>query len=126
MRFPSREQVTSAVLKIVQPDYADRDFNAAMKSWWQNIRSTGGFGLTYAGSKSFELAGLDFEEFETKSSPLSVGFAMELDKKMPVPYYRYTNKGAQRVKIYDERISLLVILYDTIDTYLSHLEPRHK
>lgn len=125
-KYPSREQVTATVLKIIEPDYTDVDFHKAMGLWWQNIRTSGGYGLTVAGAKAFENAQISYQEFEAAASPLSVVFAMELDKKMLVPYHRYNNKGTQRVKIYDGRVSMIIVLYESIDTYLEGLSPRSK
>lgn len=125
MKFPTREQVTRAVLRIIQPEYTDADFDFKMITWWLNIRSNGGFGLTYDGSKAFELACIDYKEFETSTPPI-IHFALTLDKKMPVAYYSRIDKGICKIKVYDDRVSMMIILYDTIDVYLSHLKSRHK
>lgn len=126
--FADRTTITKKILAIINPEYTEADLHQAMVTWWQNIRSTGGFGLTYAGSQAFEKAELEFQEFDNGASGYisNMAFSLLLDSKMVTPYYFYSDQRLKKVKIYDSRIAMLVTLHDTIGHYLNTVEERNK
>ena len=126
--FPDRITITKKILAIINPDYSVFDFDTAMVTWWQNIRSTGGFGLTYTGSKAFEKAEIEFQEFDNGMSSHmgNTGLSIGLDRKMTTPYYFYSTDRRQKIKIYDPRIAMLVTLHESVGSYLHTLEQRNK
>ena len=126
--FPERTTITKKILSIINPDYSVFDFDTAMVTWWQNIRSTGGFGLTYAGSQAFAKAEIEFQEFDNgESSHMgNVGLSIGLDSKMITPYYFYSTDRRQKIKIYDPRIAMLITLHETVSSYLTTLEERKR
>lgn len=111
-------------MELTNPEYTLADLNSCKIVWWKNIRTNGGFGLTYEGTKAFNDVGITYQEFESTASPYSPGFALALDKKMTVPYYRYADRGVQRVRIYDDSVSMIIILYESIDKYLNSIDAR--
>lgn len=126
--FPDRSLVTKKILSIINSDYTEDDLHQASVTWWQNIRSTGGFGLTYAGSQAFERAEIEFQEFDNGQSSHNGNMALSinLDRKMTTPYYFYSNNRRQKVKIYDPRVAMLITLYETVSSYLATLEERKR
>jgi hypothetical protein len=125
-KFADRSTITKTVLSLIKGDYTDADLKAAESSWWKNIRSTGGFGLTYAGSKAFAEAEIESQEFINGQSShnSNLGLSLLLDSKMTVPYYFYSDQKLQKIKIYDGRISMLITLYEDINSYLKTIEKR--
>jgi hypothetical protein len=126
--FADRTSITKKILAIINPEYTEADLHHAMITWWRNIRSTGGFGLTYAGSQAFEKAELEFQEFDNgvSSHMGNSGLSIGLDRKMITPYYFYSNEKRQKIKIYDSRIAMLVTLHESVGAYLKTLEERNK
>jgi hypothetical protein len=126
--FADRTAITKKILSIINPEYTEADLHQAMVTWWQNIRSTGGFGLTYAGSQAFEKAELEFQEFDNgvSSHMGNSGLSIGLDRKMITPYYFYSNEKRQKIKIYDSRIAMLVTLHESVGAYLKTLDERAK
>ncbi len=126
--FPDRTTITKKILSIINPEYTEADLHQAMVTWWQNIRSTGGFGLTYAGSQAFEKADIESQEFDNGMSSHmgNTGLSIDLDRKMTTPYYFYSADRRQKIKIYDPRIAMLVTLHESVGSYLHTLEQRNK
>jgi hypothetical protein len=126
--FPDRTSITKKVLSLIKPDYTEDDLHQSFVSWWRNIRATGGFGLTYVGSKAFEKAEITFQEFENDPSShmRNMELSISLDKKMTTPYYFSSVDRRQKIKIYDSRIAMIIVLHGTFELYLNTLEPRNK
>lgn len=128
-KFASRDQVTSAVLGILMPEYAAEELHRAKITWWQNFRRTGGFALTLKGSEAFRDAEIEFEEYDIGTAGVVTGMGMSavLANKMVVPYHFYIdNRRTMRVKIYDSRASMMIVIYDTVKEYLDSLPDRDK
>jgi len=125
-----RRLIVKRVLDIIKPDNTEEDIVAAMVSWWQNIRRTGGLRLTARGDELFRLADLEYHEFD--AGPLShlsmatsqnaLVFAATLDKRMPAPFFLTFKDRRKYVRVYDSRIALVMALYDDFDAYLDSLE----
>ena len=126
IKFPDRSVITEKVLSILNPEYTVDDLHNANVTWWKNIRSTGGYGLTYAGSQAFEKAEIEFQEFdEGPSSYMSMmSMSLALDAKMVTPYYFYSHEKRRQVKIYDGRVAMIITLYETVGDYLKTLDKR--
>jgi hypothetical protein len=126
IKFPDRRMIVEKVITIIKPEHTVFDIDNAMVTWWQNIRSTGGFGLTYAGSKAFESAQIEYQEFDDGESSYmgNVGMATGLDRKMTTPYYFYNDQRRQKIKIYDGRIAMLVSLHESVSAYLKTIDDR--
>jgi hypothetical protein len=127
-KFASRDQVTAAVLGILTPEYTEEDLHRSNITWWQNFRRTGGFALTVKGTEAFKDAGIEYQEYEIGPAGVVTGMGHQstLAAKMVVPYYFYINERTMRVKIYDSRASMMVVLYDTVQEYLASLPNRDK
>lgn len=127
-KFASRDQVTSAVLKILTPDYTDEDLHQANITWWKNFRRNGGFSLTVKGAEAFKSADIEHNEYEMGNAGMMTGhgISMTLSNKMAVPYYFYINERIMRVKIYDSRVSMMIVLHGSVHEYLDTLPNRDK
>ena len=128
-KFANRDQVTAAVLRILTPDYTEEDLHQANITWWKNFRRTGGLALTFKGTEAFRDALIDFEEYDigTAGVVTGMGMAAVLANKMVVPYHFYIDEHrTMKVKIYDSRVSMMVVLYGTVREYLETLPNRDK
>lgn len=107
------EQINDPTLSIVQ----------AYKQWWQNPRRDGGLRLTQSGDLSFRLAGLEYHDHPIKTKDKSYyQFVLDLDKKIKCPYYVDVNTSDKSnkpyIRLYDDRISMMLNLYGDLDSYL--------
>jgi hypothetical protein len=101
--------------------------DSAMKSWWQNIRSSGGLGLSERGDEQFRLANLEYYDYDytITNYASSVRLAVQLDIKMITPYYlHYKNSKHSYVRIYDGRVAVMIALYGNINNYIDTLLTR--
>lgn len=115
-----KEQITQAVLEQLDDDLLS--FEHAMKSWWQNPRRDGPLRLTSIGDLSFRHAKLEHHDHPIKTKDKSYyKFIMELGKKIKCPYYIDIHVDTKKpyIRLYDDRISMMLNLYGDLDTYLN-------
>jgi hypothetical protein len=125
-----KEQITQSVLE--QLDDVHSTFDSSYKSWWQNPRRDGGLRLTQAGDLSFRLAGLQFYDHTIDPSAWKgksyYQFVMDLERKIKCPYYVSAgNSKAEHkpyIRLYDDRISMMLNLYGDLASYLDSVKVR--
>ena len=117
-----KEQITQTVLDQIGD--SSLTFEKAYKDWWQNPRTSGGLRLTSVGDLSFRYAGLEYHDHDFKQTKKSYyQFALDLDRKIKCPYYIDVNKNSEGkvksfIRLYDDRISMMLALYGDLDSYL--------
>lgn len=125
MFVTDKETIVTAILPHV-PETEIATLDYAMKTWWKNIRRSGGLGLTRLGDEMFRAGGLEHWDFDMGAASMvgNIGASVTLDKRMPCPYYFYSDKKRRRVRIYDSRVAMLVALHGDFTSYLNTLEER--
>jgi hypothetical protein len=116
-----KEQITKTVLE--QLDDSTLTFEYAMKSWWQNPRRDGSMRLTQIGDLQFRHAKLEYHDHDISTKEKSFyKFVMDLSKKIKCPYYVDVQPGDKGhkpyLRLYDDRISMMLNLYGDLDSYL--------
>lgn len=104
----------------------------AYKQWWQNPRRDGGLRLTQTGDLSFRLAGMEFYDHDINVKDLKgvsyYQFVMALEQKIKCPYYvssGTSNKDHKPyIRLYDDRISMMLNLYGDLVSYLDSVKVR--
>jgi hypothetical protein len=121
-----RQRITRAVLKVLKPEYIESDFETALYRWWKNPRTTGGLRLTDDGMKFFELADIEYHEFDAGDAFYEgyMKFELMLDKKMPCPYYLIYKNKRKYIRVYDDRISTMMSLYGDVNDCINNMEDR--
>ena len=122
-----KEKITQSVLEQLNDDLIT--FEHAMKSWWQNPMRDRAMRLTQIGDLQFRHAGLEFHDHSISTKNQSYyQFMMELSKKIKCPYYidvAPSEKGHKPfIRIYDDRISMMLNLYGDLDSYLKSVRIR--
>lgn len=120
-----KEEIVRKILPLI-PETEISNFDYAMKTWWKNIRSTGGLGLTHYGDSIFRLASLEYHDFDL--GPAShmgvIGTALQLDKYMLCPYYYHCVNKKKFVRIYDSRLATMIMLKGDIFEYMENVKKR--
>jgi len=114
-----KEQITQSVLEQLDDDVIT--FQHAMKTWWQNPRRDELMRLTLVGDLSFRHAKIEYHDHPIVTKDKSYyQFIMELGKKIKCPYYIDVHAENKKpyIRLYDDRISMMLNLYGDLDTYL--------
>ena len=122
-----KAEIVRTILPLI-PETEISDFDYAMKTWWKNIRSTGGLGLTHYGDSVFRKAELEYHDFDLgfSSHMGNLGTALQLDKYMLCPYYYHFANKKKFVRIYDSRLAMMIILKGDIFEYMKNIKNRRE
>ena len=135
MIFPkSKEEITKAVLKEIPEGIVPSNMpigDIVFKTW---LTGRGGQGLRLSddGLKLFELAKLEYYDFELGLSPKSMNkkriiapeaFIQEIIKKIKCPYYLGVHKlrgkkGEPFIRVYDHKTAMMITIYGNLKEYL--------
>ncbi len=114
-------RLTQAVINQL-PSGHDMTVNVAMKSWWYNIRATGGLRLTELGYFTFKRV-LDLESYamEIKWETFDQTTVLRLDRKLQMPYYIEVKKKIPiNVIFFGSREAMLARLYGDLNKFLDN------
>jgi hypothetical protein len=116
--------ITRAILAIEKPDYTEAQVQIALYRWWKNPRLSGGLRLTDEGDLAFRTADIEFCQFEDdkESWYKDSKYMLMLDKKMASPYHVSFRPGDMIVRIYDDSVSTLILLYGSVQDYVKNAD----
>lgn len=135
MTYPkTKREITEAVLSELEPSsWHEIPVDDVVFRWWMSGRSGFAMRLTDEGAKAFEKANIEYYEFPleiTKNGKAFVPevFVRELSNKIQCPYWlglntKETGKKAC-IRIYDDKIAMVMSLYGTLREYLDSFENR--
>lgn len=123
-----KKKITTAVLEHI-PEHLKQaqTVEEAMSKWWLNIRNEGGLRLTELGDMMFRLAEIEYFDYEIihpnehKSSRHSkswLNVVLELNNKMPCPYFIHQKNGKANIRIYDSKVAVLISLHGNLFSYI--------
>jgi hypothetical protein len=135
MKFPkSKEEITKAVLKEIPEGIVPSNIpigDVVFKIW---LTGRGGQGLRLSdeGLKLFDLAKLEYYDFELGLNPKTMhkkrivapeAFIQEIIKKIKCPYYlgvhkTRTRKGEPFIRVYDHKTAMMITMYGNLREYL--------
>lgn len=126
-----KQQITEAVLAEIPKShkiYHELPIENVIFRWWQTGRQEG-LRLTDEGVTAFQLADIEFYDYEFKQEGQSYhSFVVELNKKIKCPYYIGVNKNDKDkrfyLRLYDSKIVMLMNLYGTLRDYLNSIKER--
>ena len=124
-------KITKKILDLINPEHTDNDLNSAVYLWWKNKRENGGLGLTDQGLQHFIQANLEYYSYDIAKNAQGVTLGdwvlqLNLDRKMPCPYYAVLNSRASgsKLMVFDSRVASMIVLYGGVREYLYAQEPR--
>lgn len=125
-----KHKITEAVLAEIPKShrvYQDLTIEDIAFRWWFTGRQEG-LRLTDEGVTAFQLADIEFYDYEFKAEGKSHHtFMLELNKKIKCPYYLGVNKKDKTkpkfyIRLYDSKIAMVLGLYGTLDEYLESIK----
>jgi hypothetical protein len=125
MFVTNKSTIVNTILQLLPEDQTESP-ETAMKTWWTNIRLTGGLGLTEHGDAMFRLAEIECHDFEIQRNPdIGILFtSLMLNRELECPHFSYYTKYKRYIRIYDSRIAMLIALTGDIYLYLSRVKNR--
>jgi hypothetical protein len=109
------------VLVSQLPDHRRITADQARRTWWVNIRRTGGLRLTDQGYAALVMD-LDIERYEVAISDparFQQRLILKMDRKLKMPYYVLFEKRIPRkVMFFGSREAMLARLYGDLERFL--------
>jgi hypothetical protein len=115
----NKEEITRKILPLIDSTEI-LDFDYAMKTWWVNIRDTGGLCLTALGDKVFRQAKIECYDLILGWTNYSNAGMLMLDRKMPCPYHIHFASKQNFVRIYDSRVAMMITLHGGVEKFLKN------
>lgn len=110
-----RRDVTQTILALM-PDAGYRTVDDAVRHWYRNIRSTGGFRLTELGYQALIQAGIQSWQTNIRLQDLTRAGILALDRQMQWPYYIDTR--GRRMIMFGSSEAMMITLYGDVRRYL--------
>lgn len=125
--------ITEAVLKEM-PEGKVIPIQSATASWWTNFREEGGMRLTEVGLKAFKNAEIQFYEYELDLDKMwqnglsFTSLLLQCSNKITCPYYigRLTKDKKPYIKVFDDKVAMLISLYGDFFDYLNNTKKKTK
>ncbi len=102
----------------------------ALGKWWTSGRAGESLRLSMEGANAFFDAGIEYNEYQLfttqpKDNHSVERFIFNIAKKLRCPYfldYKNSHRGVDsmkvKIRIYDERIAMMIVLYGTFQDYM--------
>jgi hypothetical protein len=124
-----KQKITEAVLAEIPKShriYHELPIDDVVFKWWFTGRQDG-LRLTDEGVTAFELAEIEFYDYEfTAEGKSHHSFMLELNKKIKCPYYLGVNKKDKTkklyIRLYDSKVAMMLGLYGTLEEYLQSIK----
>ena len=120
-----RQQLTHNLVQQLDPDSSITE-QIATKTWWHNIRSTGGLRLTDAGYLILNRV-LDLEHYKfdiTDPKSMTSDRLLEMDRKIQSPYYiMFKQMIPQQIVIFGSSEAVMINLYGDFKRWLDNYRP---
>lgn len=120
-----RQQLTHQLVQQLDPESGITD-RIAMKTWWHNIRSTGGLRLTDAGYLVLNrVLDLDHYTFDiTDPKNMTSDRLLEMDRKIQSPYYIMAiNTIPKKIVLFGSAEAVVINLYGSFERWLDNYQP---
>jgi hypothetical protein len=114
-----RREVTQTILDLLPAGHGIT-IDQAIKTWYYNLRETGGFRLTSVGYIALKAAAVQSWSVEIRFRDLTKKSLLTLDRKLQWPYYIDTKK--KQLVMFSGREALMATLYNDVRAWLDSFE----
>lgn len=108
-----KNEITSKILALTNPNYTKKDFSAAKHSWWKNPRTKeqGGLQLTDQGFEAMIRADIKSYKvrLEDRFRPKDIKTILWLDNYINCPFW--FERQSNSIMVFDERTAVQIILF---------------
>ena len=115
----NKHEIVQHVLSLIPESHRIPEADA-FKTWYQNIRESGGLRLSRVGYQTFQAVGIQNWPVELQDIKRYVTppMLLDLDRKMKYPYYiDYRNK---RMIMFSSKDAMMATLYGDLANWLNH------
>ena len=113
----NKRELTAALIDLL-PESVHITLEQALKTWYMNLRSTGGLRLTDQGRLAFDLLDIANWAVPLEIKNLNKPGLLALDRKLTFPYYiDYKNK---QLVMFSSREAMLATLYGDLKKFLDN------
>lgn len=123
-----KEKITKLVLAQLQhlDVYKNISHEKIAKSWWLSGINNGNLRLTDIGKKAFEHADITHYEFSYDFKQISnwYQFFVKAAQKFRCPFYIGIKRDKPFVRVYDNKIAMMITLYGNIEDYLESIKEK--
>ena len=115
-------KITELVINELISDFPAEYLEQSVSQWWRNPRREGSLRLTDLGAMKFDAAEIEYSEFPYIGNLYTSRYLLKLDRLLVSPYYLIYKGQNLTVRIYDDRIVTMIILYGSLEDYINSLE----
>lgn len=116
--MPHRREVTQVIITLL-PAGIDVSVDEAMKTWYRNIRESGGFRLTSVGYQALRLAAVKCWSIDVDYRDINKSSLLALDRKLTWPYY--LDARGKKLVLFSSRDAVMVSLYGDVKAWLDSI-----
>jgi hypothetical protein len=120
-----KKKLTETLVNQLDPDWGIT-VKKAMRTWWFNIRSSGGMRLTLPGYDAF-VKDLDLENYSFSiddPTEFNQQMILDMDRKLQMPYYIHAVKGIpKKVIFFGSKEAMVTNLYGDLKKFLDNYTP---
>lgn len=134
MTYPkTKYEVTEAILYAMpKSEWHEMPIGKVVFRWWVSGRGGYSLRLTDEGAKAFDTVNVEYYEFPLgplKEFNGANNLSRQLSKKIQCPYWLGLNnkdktKATTCIRIYDNKVALIMSLYGNLRDYLDSFENR--
>lgn len=115
-----KRKITQKVLDLL-PGKSSVDLERALRTWYYNLRSTGGLRLTSTGYMAMKSAALNSWSVDLSVRDLTKVRLLILDREIDWPYY--IDARAKKLIMFSSRDAMMATLYGDVKSWLDSLVP---
>jgi len=116
--MPHRREITQVIITLL-PAGIDVSVDEAMKTWYRNIRESGGFRLTSVGYQALRLAAVNCWSIDVDYRDINKSSLLALDRKLTWPYY--LDARGKKLVLFSSRDAVMVSLYGDVKAWLDSI-----
>jgi hypothetical protein len=120
-----KKKHTETLVGQLDPDWGIT-VKKAMRTWWFNIRSTGGMRLTSDGYHVFcKELDLEYYSFSIDDpTEFNQQMILDMDRKLQMPYYIHAVKGIpKKIIFFGSKEAMVTNLYGDLKKFLDNYQP---
>jgi hypothetical protein len=114
--MPHRHDLVKKVLSLLP---AELDVHDATKTWFYDIRKSGGFRLTDRGLEALRMAGLQSWTVPLGGTKLTKQLILDMNRRIEWPYYISTKPPC--LILFSDRDAVMAQLYGDLTQWIANL-----